>query len=244
MDGVESVWLEIRLKNKAVLLGTFYRAPNSSIDVHNKIESSIDLAFDTNIPNIIITGDFNYNYSNISSRRKATSLFDQYGLVQLIDEPTHFTETSDSIIDLLLARNISSVILSGVGDAFLDQNVRYHCPIYAIFNFDKCKQHCFKRTIWKYDDGNYDLLKQYVRDSDWSSLKNDNINTYAEDVTSKILELCKLTIPNKVITVRPQNPPWFNNEIRKIIRKRKRAHRHAKKVNTPTGWEKVSKSQK
>ena len=95
VDGVESVWLEIRLKNKAVLLGTFYRAPNSSIDVHNKIESSIDLAFDTNIPNIIITGDFNYNYSNISSRRKATSLFDQYGLVQLIDEPTHFTETSD-----------------------------------------------------------------------------------------------------------------------------------------------------
>ena len=238
VDGVESVWLEIRLKNKAVLLGTFYRAPNSSIDVHNKIESSIDLAFDTNIPNIIITGDFNYNYSNISSRRKATSLFDQYGLVQFIDEPTHFTETSDSIIDLLLARNISSVILSGVGDAFLDQNVRYHCPIYAVFNFDKCKQHCFKRTIWKYDDGNYDLLKQYVRDFDWSSLKNDNINTYAEDVTSKILELCKLTIPNKLITVRPLNPPWFNNEIRKIIRKRKRAHRHAKKVNTPTSWQK------
>ena len=81
-------------------------------------------------------------------------------------------------------------------------------------------------------------MKQYVRDFDWSSLKNDNINTYAEDVTSKILELCKLTIPNKVITVRPQNAPWFNNEIRKIIRKRKRAHRHAKKVNTPTSWEK------
>ena len=62
VDGVESVWLEIRLKNKTVLLGTFYRAPNSSIDVHNKIESSIDLAFDINIPNIIITGDFNYSH--------------------------------------------------------------------------------------------------------------------------------------------------------------------------------------
>ena len=31
VDGVESVWLEIRLKNKTVLLGKFYRAPNSSI---------------------------------------------------------------------------------------------------------------------------------------------------------------------------------------------------------------------
>ena len=163
VDGVESVWLEIRLKNKTILLGIFYRAPNSSIDVHNKIESSINLAFDNNIPNIIITGDFIYNYSNISSHRKAASLFDPYGLLQLIDEPTHFTETSDSIKDLLL--NISSVILSGVGDAFLDQNIRYYCPIYAIFNFDKCKQ------LWKYDDGNYDLLRQYVRDCDWSSQK-------------------------------------------------------------------------
>ena len=31
---------------------------------------------------------------------------------------------------------------------------------------------------------------------------------------------------------------WFNNEIRKIIRKRKHAHRHAKKVNTQTSFEK------
>ena len=51
-------------------MGTFYRAPNSSIDVYNKIESLIDSAFDTNISNIIITGDFNYNYSTIFSRKK------------------------------------------------------------------------------------------------------------------------------------------------------------------------------
>ena len=71
-----------------------------------------------------------------------------------------------------------------------------------------------------------------------SSLKNENINTYAEDVTSKILELSKLTISNKVITVRPLNPPWFNNEISKELRKRKRAHRHAKKGKSPINWEK------
>ena len=85
----------------------------------------------TNISNINITGDFNYNNSNISSRRKAASLFDPYGLVPLIDEPTHFKEISESIIDILLARNNSSVILSDVDDTFLDQNVRCH------FNFDK-----------------------------------------------------------------------------------------------------------
>ena len=36
VDGVEYVWLEIRLKNKTVQLGTFYRAQNSSFGVHIK----------------------------------------------------------------------------------------------------------------------------------------------------------------------------------------------------------------
>ena len=182
VDGVESVWLEIKLKNKTVLFATFYRAPNSTSEVQNKIESSLDLAYDTDTSNIIITSDFNYNYFNTAGQRKATSLFEPYGLVQLIDEPTHYIESSESIIDLMLTRNASS-LLCGVGDAFLDQNIRYHCPIYAIFNFDKHKLLCYKRNIWQYDNGNYDLLKQYVNELDWLSLKSDNVNIYAENVT-------------------------------------------------------------
>ena len=46
-----------------------------------------------------------------------------------------------------------------------------YSPIYAFFNFDKYTQLYFKRTFCKYDDGNYDLLKQYVRDFDCRSLK-------------------------------------------------------------------------
>ena len=108
-------------------------------------------------------------------------------------------------------------------------------------NNDKHKQLCNKRNIWKYDNGNCDLLKQYVTIVDWLCLKSNNININAENVTSKSLEFRKLTIPNKMITLRPLYPPWINNEIRKIIRKRKRAHKHAKKVNTPNNWEKFQK---
>ena len=62
-----------------------------------------------------------------TSWRKATSLFEPYSLINLIDEPTHYTETFESIIDLLCTRNASSLLLYGVGDAFLYQNIRYHC---------------------------------------------------------------------------------------------------------------------
>ena len=179
VNGVESVLLEIRFKNKTVILCNFHRPPNSTIDVNNKTESSINVAYDTSISNIVIAGDFNYNYSNITSRRKAAFLFDPYRLVQFIGDPSYFTNNLGiQYINLLLTGNVSSVVLSGVSDAFLDQNIRYHWPIYL--NFDKYKQFCYKITIWKND-----LLKQYVLIGvTWT---NYNINIYDKDVTSKIL---------------------------------------------------------
>ena len=191
------MWVELKLKNKLVLFGLFYRHPNSNQDINNKIEQSIDLAYDTNIPHIIVAGDFNYNYLEPAGRHKILSIFNQYNLDQVISEPTHYTEKSSSLIDLLFTNNQTNILYSGVGEAFLDQNIRYHCPIYAIFKFDKYKQQSFKRKIWKYDYGNYELLKEYINTFDWTSLKHENINIYAEKITDKISELCDKTIPNK-----------------------------------------------
>ena len=41
------------------MYGTFYRPPNSNVSLWDDIEYSIDLAYNTKIENIIITGDFN-----------------------------------------------------------------------------------------------------------------------------------------------------------------------------------------
>ena len=113
---------KIKLKNKTILLSLVYRPPNSPAQTLADIENSIDLACDTNIGNIVITGDFNLNYLDASSKRKITSVFNQYNLTQLIREPTHFTENSSSLLDLVFTNNPQFVILSGVGESFLDQN--------------------------------------------------------------------------------------------------------------------------
>ena len=84
---------------------------------------------------IIITGDFNLNMQNVQSARKITSLCEQLSLVQFIGEPTHFTETSSSLIDLLLVNNNEHLILSGVVDPFLHQDIRYHCPVLEFLTF-------------------------------------------------------------------------------------------------------------
>lgn len=70
IEGLESIWLELKLKNKVTLLSVFYRPPNSNQAILDKIERSVDLAFDTNIPSIIITGDFNLDFLESSGRNK------------------------------------------------------------------------------------------------------------------------------------------------------------------------------
>ena len=68
--GVENIWIEVKLKHRSVLIGTFYRPPNSDVSILTDIEASIDLAFDSGIKDIIITGDFNFDYLKPTTRKK------------------------------------------------------------------------------------------------------------------------------------------------------------------------------
>ena len=86
---LENIWIEVANNHKRILFGLFYRPPNANADYFSKIEDSIALAVDTNIKDIIITGDFNFNIMNHQSSRKIHSLCTQYGLLQSIEQPTH-----------------------------------------------------------------------------------------------------------------------------------------------------------
>ena len=50
------------------------------------------------------------------------------------------------------------------------------------------------------------------------------------------MSFCKDTIPNKFVTIRKSQPPWMHNNIRTLIRKRKRAYDKAKQTNTQSDW--------
>ena len=163
------------------------------------IEDSLNLALDTAINEIIVTGDFNYNVLSEQTNRKILSMSQQFSLHQCISEPTHFTETSSSLIDIILVSNKNSIILSGVGDPFLSQDTRYHCPVFGIMNFTKPKHKCFNRHIWIYEKGNYALLREKALMTDWNNLKDENVNNYATNVTDHIISISKQCNPNRMV---------------------------------------------
>ena len=235
---IECLWVEINIKSKKMLVGTFYRPPNSNSLVFSDIENSIGMAVDTSIADIVILGDFNLNVLNAQSARKITELCHQYNLSQLISEPTNFTESSSSVNDLILVSDLLSVDISGVGEPFLMQDIRYHCLVFCIFKFKRHVVKPFRRKIWMYEQGNYDLFRQKVYDFDWKSIRDNDVNLYARTFTDNLLNIAEECIPTKNVTIRPCDLPWLNNNIRKLMRQRNRLYKRYKKKKTSALFDK------
>ena len=77
---VECIWIEIQLNHTRVLFGLFYRPPESDAACLSSIEDYISLAMDTQINNIIITGDFNLDVFSRQTSRKVSELCEQFSL--------------------------------------------------------------------------------------------------------------------------------------------------------------------
>ncbi|VDI61697.1 Hypothetical predicted protein [Mytilus galloprovincialis] len=195
---------------------------------------------DNTINYIMATGDFNDNQlAPVNS--KITPLLSQFSLTQLIDEPTHFTESSSSLLDLFITNDAHIITYCGVGPPLLDQ-IRFHCPIIVLLNFPKCVQKTFKRKIWLYDRGDYDRYRNILSEKNWDSVINlNNVEQFTTEITKTIIEAAEKCIPNKIITVRKNEPPWLTNDVKKKIRKKNRIHRKAKKYNNPSDWSKFKK---
>ena len=107
---------------------------------------------------------------------KIRDLCKQFSLKRVINEPTHYTEHSSSLLDVILTSNKDHLILSGVGDPFLTQDVRYHCPVYGILNFRKPKCKSFVRRTWSFDQGDYTLLRDKASTTNWEDMYDPDVN--------------------------------------------------------------------
>ena len=90
----------------------------------------------------------------------------------------------------------------------------------------------YERHIWLYDRGDYEALSNDIRQTNWDEIKSNDIDKYAQDLTNQLTKLAKKHIPNKLITARQTDPPWLCNNIKKLMRKRKRLYDKYKRTNS------------
>ena len=113
----------------------------------------------------------------------------------------------------------------------LDLTMRYHCPVFGVFNFIKPKLKHIQRTIWKYDQGDYNQLRACLANFNWCTIIDDDIDNYAGNFANVITYKTRMFIPSKTVSINLQDPPWMTSFIKRKIRWRKRLYKKAKLSN-------------
>ena len=109
---------------KGILIATIYRPPDTSKYLHkdfNAVFNSMMTKASGESKEMIILGDMNINFLMPGDNKDLKSVFELFGLKQIIKKPTRITETTSTLIDAVLTNTPSNitdtdVIATSIGD--------------------------------------------------------------------------------------------------------------------------------
>ena len=129
---VEGLCIEIKIRNHKFLLRGIYSPPNSGNEYWDAIEHTLENLNNSITKDLIILGDFTCNMLNNNINNKMRNLMTAYNLTQIIEEPTHYTEKSASLIDIALLSNPENVVFSDVISPFIPNLIRLHARLWLL----------------------------------------------------------------------------------------------------------------
>lgn len=221
---VEYLFLEIKSEGRKFLLGSVYR-PNKSINMSRFMKTlwSLTACYD----DIVIVGDFN---SNILVDCSFLNNMIPLGLQSPnICMPTHFTTTTNTLLDLFLVNNISKVLLY---DQISAPCFSKHDLIFIAYDFHlKMADQLVTFRDFKHLD--YGLLANEFAEIDWNSLyymtsADDQLSFLVDNINS----LFNLTVPLRTKTLSQKQKPWFSSSIKRAISRRDIAYSRWKRFKT------------
>ena len=170
-----------------------------------------------------ITGDFNAKSCNWYSHDKTNfegstieSITSQFGLHQIINEPTHLLQNSSSCIGLIFTSQPNIVVKSGVHPSL--HSSCHHQIIFANFNLKIYYPPPYLREVWHYKEANADLIKQSISNFKWEkAFSNTNINKRVSLFNKTILKILNNYIPHENIICDGKDAPWFNCRFKSLI---------------------------
>ena len=175
---------------------------------------------------MVAVGDFNAKSTNWCANdrtsfegNKIEHITSQFGLSQIINEPTHILDSSSSCTDLIFTSQPNLVVESGVHPS-LHQNC-HHQIIYAKFNLQIFYPAPYCREIWQYQDANIDMIRKAISQFNWDkAFSNSNVNEKVYIFSHTILIILSNFISREYIMCDERDPPWFNSKIKHLIQEK------------------------
>ena len=172
----ECINFEIKIADKTCNFISLYRSPSQSKDEFESFADNLELNLDSlalrNPYLIVVLGDFNAQTKGWYSLGKTTyegtridGITSQFGLEQLIHEPTHIIGERSSCIDLVFASQSNLVVESGVQSS-LHQNC-HHQIVFARSNLKVVSPPSYKREVWHFKKVNVDHIRRAINGFQW-----------------------------------------------------------------------------
>lgn len=229
---LECIVFKIKIKNRTYAFLVFYRPPSLNF---NSIIPDFDNIFSWLYPTadeIFCLGDFNVNLLNLHN--PLCSLFENYNLVQIIDQPTRISRTASTLLDAIFVTNTELICDHGVISA---DNISDHKITYCNINLIKIpaihkiiKYRCFK---------NFNL-NDFLTDMyslPWNNiLYNDDISNKINIFNDLILQLFNQHAPIKEARITKPCAPWLTSNIKIFMKQRDTALRKFKRKKDPNDW--------
>lgn len=206
--------------NKKQVLLVVYRPPNGNVaNAVNTISSCAEKFSDKyNNTEYVIMGDLNINYldKRCSQVKLLKSLEKQFGLLQVINEPTRVTLQKDTLIDLCLT-NMKNISCSGAIHYFLSD----HFPIFVIKKKQKIENKSCTFTGRSYANYSVEALEKQLRSLNWNDLcHEDNPNYLWDIIVTKLTKIADLLCPVTTFHITKQRPVYFTSELIEYIKER------------------------
>ena len=214
----EMLWIEVSAAGKKLALGCLYRPPKLPYGVFANLYESL-MSIYVKYEHTILVGDFNVNMLDLnaySTKLLIDSFMDPFSLTQLIDKPTRVTDTSKTLIDLILVNKPQNALFSSCCDA---PGVSDHFFTYVAYSLKKEKFKPYQVTKRDFKNINWEGFRNSIEFAPWENiLSAENVNdkvsvfeTYMNDILDKYA-------PYKTFTVKKRNhTPWICANIRKIM---------------------------
>ena len=221
IDDTELIVIEVVTSNsKPVILYTFYRPPDSTPDVFQSLNNSLQRNKESS--RIVMIGDFNLpslqwsSHENVPVNTGGTSdieafceMTDDNFFQKFILGPTHIAGNK---LDLLLC-NSPEII----GDVCTSRPECYIVEIDIQLKFKRAMP--VKRQMFDYKNGKFDGLRNFLARNPINITPTRDIDNYWEQWKATFLNAVKNFVP--VRTVKDNNsPPWIDKEVRVLIRKK------------------------
>lgn len=210
------IGIKVIIKNIVYLVITVYHSPNSNhSEFINKMENIV-VEYYSFMGTIIIIGDFNINMAvNSFYKDKLCQSIDRLGLHQIMNSFTRVTNSSSSMIDLLITNKKDLQFKIHLTPRISDHSI-------ISINIEQNKPHIVQQKIINdYKNFNETEFQFDLMDAEW--LGNcTSINNIADNFTKQIKTILQKHAPCKIISIKSTFAlkAWWSEEIKNKIYER------------------------